>query len=513
MVNKIISGAVDGVDGRIVVVEVDLSPGLPGTDIVGLPDSAVKESRERVRAALRNSGFRLPPNRVTINLAPASTKKEGASFDLPMAVGILCGIEAIPPERTRNVFVAGELSLDGVIKPVEGILPMVDNAFRNRIRHFIFPYENGREAALIEGAKIAAIKTLKDLADFFKSGAPPVYEGTGLEDERDGAADNVILDFSDVKGQEHAKRALEIAAAGAHNVLMTGPPGSGKTMLAKRVPTILGGMSFEESIEVTKIYSVAGMLKNNESLITRRPFRSPHHTISYSALTGGGKFPKPGEISLAHNGVLFLDEFPEFHKDARESLRQPMEDGSVTISRANAKVSFPSRFMLICAMNPCPCGYYGDGDRCRCSYNEVHNYQDRISGPLLDRIDVHIEVPRVDYDKLRVGGRGEGVQESSGKIKERVAAALEIQKNRYKGYGITANSRLTEPMVEEFCRLNDACAEMIKRAYEVMGMSARAYHKTLKVARTLADLAASPDIEEKHLAEALQYRRVDRRLV
>lgn len=505
MVSKVVSGAVNGVEGQIVVIEVDISPGLPGTDVVGLPDSAVRESKERIRAAIKNTGFRLPPNRITINLAPAGARKAGAAFDLPMAVGILCGIEAIPVDRVKGVFITGELSLDGQIQPVSGILSMIDNASRQGIKRFVVPYDNRREAALIKGVRVAAIKTLADLVDFFKSGRPPVYDDSGSTDVTEAAESE--LDFSDVKGQEHVKRALEIAATGGHNVLMIGPPGSGKTMLAKRMPSILGRLSFEESIEVTKIYSVAGLTRDNDSLIDTPPFRSPHHTVSNAALIGGGKFPKPGEVSLAHNGVLFLDEFPEFHKDVREGLRQPMEDGVVSISRAQGKTSYPSRFMLICAMNPCPCGHYGDGDKCSCTYQEVAAYQEKLSGPLLDRIDIHIDAPRVDYEKLQSGHK----PESSAVIRERVAAAREIQRSRYAGSGVSLNARLTEPQVEAFCPVDDECGQMLKKAYDVMNMSARAYHKVLKIARTIADLSGGGPITQRNLAEALQYRGLDRR--
>ncbi|MCL2702876.1 MAG: YifB family Mg chelatase-like AAA ATPase [Defluviitaleaceae bacterium] len=524
MVNKIISGAVEGVEGTAVVVEVDISPGLPGTEVVGLPDSAVKESRERVRAAIRNSGLRMPSHRVTVNLAPASTKKAGASFDLPIAVGILCGTEEIAAERAKNVFITGELSLDGTIRPVGGILSMVINAYKNGVKRFIVPFENGGEASLVDGARVAAIKTLADLVRFFKTGILPDYAATGLT-----AGDTELMeteyDFSDVKGQAHVKRALEVAAAGAHNVLMTGPPGSGKTMLAKRVPSILGDMTFDESIEVTKIYSVAGFMKTSNqrsghgacavsnqrsghgaALITARPFRSPHHTTSYSALVGGGKLIQPGEISLAHNGVLFLDEFPEFYKDVREALRQPMEDGEVTVSRASGKVTFPSAFMLICAMNPCPCGYFGEGAKCTCSQREVNGYQERLSGPLLDRIDIHITVPRVDYDKLQSAQK----TESSADIRKRVMEAQSLQRERYRDFNAKVNARLTEPMLERFCALDSAGAAMLETAYEKMGLSARAYHKIIKVARTIADLDGGGAITERHLGEALQYRGIDR---
>jgi len=506
MIAQLNSTALLGIDGYIVDVEIDISSGLPAFDIVGLPDTAGKESKERIRAAIKNTGLVMPSKRITVNLAPADIKKEGAHFDLPIAAGILMASEQLSLSAEDTAFL-GELSLNGDLRRINGVLPMAISAYQRGIKRMFLPYENAREAAAIEGLEVFGLKNLTELV-LHLTGQKPLKPHTldvnGLNNIDDGA----VLDFKDVKGQAFVKRALEIAAAGGHNLLMIGPPGSGKTMIAQRIPSILPDMSFAEALEVTKIHSIAGLVSDKRPIISNRPFRHPHHTISSVGLSGGGSNPKPGEISLSHNGVLFLDELPEFRRDALEAMRQPLEDGEVTITRAGGTVTYPCSVMLVASMNPCPCGYYGDSGReCTCSQSQIMKYMSKISGPLLDRIDLHIEVPAVKYDELESKEQGE----SSAEIKARVNVARLIQLERYRARGVYSNSQLTPELMQKHCSLDSDANELLKTAYESLGLSARAHNRILKVARTIADLAGEENIKLEHVAEAIQYRALDKK--
>ncbi len=509
MLSKVLSSTLIGIDGFKITVEVDISQGLPSFDIVGLPDSAVKESKDRVRTAIKNSGINMPVKRITINLAPANIRKEGPAFDLPIAVGILCCIEAIKEDSFKDTMIIGELSLDGSIKPVNGILPMVHTGKEIGIKKYIVPYDNVEEAGLVSNVNIIGVKNLTELINHFNG--KNIIKPININIDNLLKNDTLIneFDFLDVKGQENVKRALEIAASGMHNIIMVGPPGSGKTMMAKRIPSILPNISFEESIEITKIYSVSGILQNKNSLVTKRPFRAPHHTISKSAMVGGGRLPKPGEVSLSHNGVLFLDELPEFNRGVLEELRQPLEDGNVTISRVNGTMTFPANLMLVAAMNPCPCGFYGYSDKCNCSQNAISKYLGKISGPLLDRIDIQVEASAVNYEDLDISSKSE----SSEDIKKRVVLAQKIQIERYKKDGIYFNSQLTASLIDKYCQLGNEEREILKGVFDRLNLSARAYHKILKIARTIADLEESENINVKHIAEAVQLRNLDRKFM
>jgi len=510
MLAKALSSAILGIDAYIVEVEAHLTGAkLPKFRTVGLPEGAVKESKERVRAAIKNSGYTFPHKHVTINLAPADIRKEGSAFDLPIAIGILAAIGEVKHDHLEKMLLLGELALDGKIRPIRGALPVAICARDKGIKGVVLPEENANEAGVVDGVKVVGVKTLADVIAILneeESAKPIVVDQKALFKNNK----NYHVDFSDVKGQEQVKRALEVAAAGSHNVIMIGPPGSGKTMIAKRLPTILPELVLDEALETTKIHSVAGLLPEGQGIIATRPFRAPHHTISDAGLIGGGTIPRPGEVSLSHNGVLFLDELPEFKKNVLEVMRQPLENGEVTIARASMSLSYPSRFMLVSAMNPCPCGYATDPqNECTCNPQLIQKYMSRISGPLMDRIDIHIEVPAVPFADLA----GKEAGEKSEAIRERVQMTRLVQLDRYKSTaGMFSNAQMETGDLNMYCKLDIEAAGLLKQAMEKLGLSARAYDRILKVSRTIADLEGEPHIESEHVSEAIQYRSLDRQL-